>query len=970
MAITLQPNELKVFYDNGWTDYDIQNAIDIKRKQGADDREIRNSVYRKLNQLDKSSVGENIATNFKEIQRAIPTIGGHILQKGREAIEDITTGNWDEVKEGAGTFAKTVGGAVAGGLAGSAVPIIGTVGGAITGGLAGLLGPKELANAVVGTYGQSLDQPFSGEALKYSVKKRPIEVGLDVVTLGGPQIAKGSKSLVNSPFIKENAPLLRGFSDEYKDVSRAITQSKVNAQASLNKPSKVIGDIANLDKNILTEEFYRSLITGDTSKLAMAENYKDLMRARKRVLAVSKKLEDVGIKEGLVDEVNSANQKVATRLKELKGDTITVADALDYVDRYNAGLPLSKDIKKIIKEGYDQVDKKNIAYLTQAVLPAKAGENIVSQLSSKGNIFESPRLIGNTAKALYSRIPNSLEYHNKALQNALGMKQSLYDMVNKYGRKITVDEWKKGVEGKVVSLKYMNEQLAKDFNKIDNLNDNSSDFIKALRTDMGTKSKLANKYKDDLYLVPKEYMDMLGNSYKKDSFELNSIMKKSLITSLKWLVDNRMGNLINNTIEGVTPLDYRDAKLLKQYKPAQIDVTTSYAGQIGDAPNIAIPSKKSIREFKDNMSNVIADRDRTKSLVKAYGNINDIVTSPLSWADSRVERFERYANYIRQAKRYAKENNIDFKDVLKQGKNDSDLFWNLYQNTNKSMGDYLGRNYAISPELQKYIDLIIPFHKFATQTARVTGRQLARNPLPFYSTLGLSTHEGRDLSNEIIEQYNLDPMQYTGGVIVDDTKGDGKYSPYRTMRYGSVPLNAVVSSYLGGVEGLSRSTNPLFSIPILTAMFRNPFGQLATTPNAYVDYSTGRLRDRETGEEYKPTEFDRLKLLSSNLSQTTFAPLVAWNRTIYPLSTGFKNILFGDRPEYPKYDVNAVRGLSYNTDATPAISGYEHILPLLGIQTPKVYQKYTTSQRTRARELRKQIRRQARRNRIYNQERE
>lgn len=184
MVVRIEPEQLKVFYDAGYTNDDIKNAINTARQSGKSDAEIRDNVFKKVNELDTSTFGENLSENWKRFQRGIPTAIG-------QAVESVRTG--EAFKDLGDKAKRTATGALIGGTIGSAVPVLGTTAGAITGGLAGLMGGKEFVNAMLSPYNTSLDQPFSLQAVKYGIRKNPLDVALDFLTM--PKVGTGLKGL-------------------------------------------------------------------------------------------------------------------------------------------------------------------------------------------------------------------------------------------------------------------------------------------------------------------------------------------------------------------------------------------------------------------------------------------------------------------------------------------------------------------------------------------------------------------------------------------------------------------------------------------------------------------------------------------------------------------------------------------------------------------------------------------------------
>lgn len=96
-----------------------------------------------------------------------------------------------------------------------------------------------------------------------------------------------------------------------------------------------------------------------------------------------------------------------------------------------------------------------------------------------------------------------------------------------------------------------------------------------------------------------------------------SAWKRSQLVTPKWIVENRIGNVINNLIEGVTPI--HNLRALTNWKdmPEQLRNLTSYAGLSGDAGRLVTGTGfvDALKETGSALKNLVRETGR-----KAYLN--------------------------------------------------------------------------------------------------------------------------------------------------------------------------------------------------------------------------------------------------------------------------------------------------------------------------------------------------------------
>ena len=240
-----------------------------------------------------------------------------------------------------------------------------------------------------------------------------------------------------------------------------------------------------------------------------------------------------------------------------------------------------------------------------------------------------------------------------------------------------------------------------------------------------------------------------------------------------------------------------------------------------------------------------------KGLKEIYDTVGDITTgllsdttaNPFFKLEATGEYLDRSANFIRQCKRYAKKNKLDWKDVLKKSNKDPKLFAELNDGVNKALGDYIGRIYALPFGMYDIISESVPFYRFLTQTARTSANQLMHYPFAFASNVTVPSRIGSPISEYILNNYNLNKDMYNGGVIYDDDNGQ-----YMVAGFEPLPAGTLLESggnTLSGKDLMSILSPTLTTIPNLISYRK--FNRVPSSPGLHDDMHDPRkmLRSKE-----------------------------------------------------------------------------------------------------------------------------
>ena len=683
------------------------------------------------------------------------------------------------------------------------------------------------------------------------------------VPLSGRALAKGGAAIQKSKaplFIKEML-----LSPEQRAFNRELTEAMASGKV---KASKMYGGYNNLDQSLLAnrEEIARYIMTnkGNLSKqeLSLAKQLKkDLLTAEKRA-----------IKEGYIDPA-AAKRNVVSQyvMQDLIGDTNLIQQDIDDILRGNklrkeAREMITPDvenrIRSLVQEGSDLYDNNRIAYLTQKFASSRdpLGKIIASTLNRNAkDYFETERIIGrSTPKRLGRVLDDSIRFQ----LDQIGNSTEALDVLNKVLSNKKVTNLLKGTDDIKNKKQYRYDKRNDIFKKFKE--SISKDIQKGDRPDINKALKASGiqGFMDESYF--KAINRALEVPATDKARRVLSSVKKALLTSPHWVILNRIGNMTNNAMAGVEARDYLDAiTKYRKFVPRQLKLQTSFSNYVSEGA----------KDISNGLSSaLVAPMNRIKNSIgmfanseKGWGDIgklagglysgtSNLLSDPVFKIESVMELHDRYANFIRQARKEAKLRGTSVENILKEADESPALFNKLNTEVNKSLGDYTGRNYFFPSGGQQLLAETIPFYKFIAQTGRTTAHQLAHRPLAFSSLITNPLKYGNELSEETIKEYGLDPKFYKGGVpYATEDDGTTRFLRMEPLPYGAITdqLSALASGDLMG-SGLS----PLLSAPAEAIMFTK-YGIPVETPEYHKLLEEGKYKE---AANYKPSPADKYKL--------------------------------------------------------------------------------------------------------------
>ena len=822
-------------------------------------------------------LGKNLVQNATDMARDLRTYGGMMVSP----LVDISRAAYEAPKgkklNAVGkafikavnddTNRKLYGGTAVGAIAGSFIPKVGPVGGAMLGSGLATAGPKGLANAILSSYDTSLEditEAIKGRKSKKEVLadiaqgafRNPLYATLDTAPVTGRVVSKVANNIpeVMPSAIRQLVP-----NKQSREFNRALTQSLVGTKS---RAADVYQGYLKLDNMPLADrvEMYKYITTnkGNLNKndKALASLIRDNLRAAEKEF----------IDRGLLDKDISKSNTIAQYVMQfIDDDRILHSHIEDYVRNQNHKVDrgqfmriagdesalrtemllkqdnaLREKINKLAREGEELYDNNKISFFTQALSPVRdpLGNVIASDIAKNGEgYFGTRRIIGKQNPEEMGKVFDaSIKHQLDQIQNVIEVEDVVSDIIKKYNLTDASNLTKDAIDtAKVQGKALLSKSAFKDYVK--------DRFMAGKDIDISDAIKHSQTSTEGSVLIDKMYLNAINNAFKKapstGGRRLLNSFKKAVLANPHWVILNRIGNMTNNFMEGVTLADYRDAKNYSKLIPNQLKQQTSFNSYINagveGAPTSVLnsfkqPINRLLRAGEKFQTGEKKVEDIGKLIAESVASSSDVTANPWFKLESGLELNDRSANIVRQAKRLAeKTKGKDWKKILRDANKDNELFTKLNNEVNKSLGDYVGRNYMLPTGYYSFLSETVPFYRFLTQTLRTTGNQLMNNPLGFASNVTIPSRLGNKLSEEIINRYNLDRSMYKGGIPYSkEATGD-----IRTIGFEPLPIGAVsedIGEMLKG-EDLTSMLSPYLTTLPDVLRFRNRFGRMATTPN-------------------------------------------------------------------------------------------------------------------------------------------
>ena len=681
------------------------------------------------------------------------------------------------------------------------------------------------------------------------------------------------------------------------------------------------------------------------------------------------------------------------------GKARTIAQAQYIMEKLNPqrNIPIAvDDIVKAISGEKKSV--KGINKGTMGMLADEAGrlydQGIITPLSHRATFMTDNRLpglvtdvdksMGNLADRRYGKAtPEELAptlfkaYEDTAreIYDANLGRVSIDNIAKSVGRKATPSQLLDGglLDNEIViSPRAYVDSIRQDFH--------TGDFTSTRRrintlTNTGLHKDLWNSYGDDLWVVKKSDLRplqnmansrMANNSLKR----LNSLWKTAQLITPKYVIENRLGNWSLNFLERGFDIfgDYADAMKFDPFgktiwegkynaiRPERLKADTSYYGVLGEE----FQGTKATQAFKQGYGTIYQGAKELSPKKVAKG-LYDTFSAPVLALESQLEGLDRYANFIGQAKRMSQKTGESVESIIKRSSKDNQLYNELMGKVNRSLGDYIGRNWAIDPKVYENLSMAFPFFKYPTQAVRTLTHQAMQRPLNFATTVTLPERIGAKKWDEEVAKYpQLEGLE--GGIV--DYNIPGKYGYLHLHQSDVHPLGAGAGLIASGLSDWQNiNISPFFSLARIPN-FLDRYGNTASSPRYYNAGGQTFIRDPRTGLPTRqlatPGFGDRVAYAGSWFGNTYVPPVIAWNRYIGPSITSALS-QSGVNPNatwYPNYDTSILGQIGEGKIPSwlqPIISGKtdrpgkkypDTALNQLGVRTLKVYPKQSASARS------------------------
>lgn len=774
---------------------------------------------------------------------------------------------------------------------------------------------ERVINTISGKPGPKLSLEETGRL----TRMHPANLAIDLAPLYKLPGQALSKTAIGKQLAKQ--------SSINKAINQSVQQGKMATQAVSQKNQsfrKKWEALTPNDQIAITEAITHTGVKdlGDKKLNAIMEEARD----------ISKSISNEYINKNLIPEqVNADNIIANTMGNSLNWEGVTHSDIMKAIQNPET---MPKEWKELYNQAKQLQSQGDITFLSQLVNPA---ENVMGiPIEKAGRYSEQARVLGTRTPAeMAALVPDA---YDATISRLTG-----YNTLSELSRNLP--EATGSLTGNALKDALKAGTDVYDLEAFSNLASQGALSGKSPKSVFKSLKKATKDTTEGFTLSPKD-MGAISEAFSPLSHNPTlSAWKRSQLVTPKWIVENRIGNVINNLIEGVTPI--HNIRAIANWKdmPEQLRNLTSYAGLSGDAGRL-VTGTGFVDALKETGSALkkLGKGDWKEGLPQLYRGTSDIVSNPVTKLESTLESWDRYSNLIKQADKLG----IDYKNLT------PDQFWKAYEGVNKSMGDYVGQNYYLPRGAREAVYNWVPFWKFPAQTASVTANQLVNKPLGFQSFIGYPTKTGSEIYNKAIEQgYYEDPMG-EGGFPTGKTDYFG--NP-KVMRSESIPFTTLsglvrdITTPEQGVSNIIDNLSPAFEIKDILGQ-KGYRGMPATSKKYVTDVKTGLrfAKDKEgniTGEEYEQTLPDYLKYLTTQGIKRMWAPAVFGERVARPFYYGLvdpvlRDVPFSEAQMYPMYSDELAPWSVGNITSQPKTGLTEILGPQVGLKTQTMYPEQTS----------------------------
>lgn len=764
-------------------------------------------------------------------------------------------------------------------------------------------------------------KPLSLDDTLYGIAENPVFFGMDMA----PAIVRPIRSAWRQTKAAKRIDELSEFNRllNTAKVAGAPTAQEVNAQAKIARQF----DALPLNEQVAISEALQKTGARDVGSKKANEVLKS-MRVSSKMAA--RELQNMGMLDKATHNKNMLATYIGNNLNWITPEGTPLNHSV-IMEMINKPEKLTGVYKDLYNAGQSHVKKGNIAFVTQSINPANV--NLLgTPTGSAGSWLTAERIVG-------TRTPEEMV---KVLPAAI-KKQATYAGSLKEAEKLMdlIKDYKPTAQAKTyISTKDFDKYLKESFNKGKSYRE-IIDHIPTIE-----KPTAAQIAKGEVIGLPEMELNALRRfgGYSGPSGATNWF-KRSVLGSLKWFIENRTGNWLNNMIEGVGPQAMAKGWEIRKTAPTQLDKLTRAYGYAQDRPQRGLGFKEALERTTEGakaLGIAVKEKDLSRGL-RGLKNLvlgpADLFSVPMFTAEAAADRLERLMNLARQVGEKAKKTKQPTEAIWKEVYDNPKKFDELFRNVNRSLGDYTSRNYYMPSAIETLRSDLFPFYKFYTNTAGVTARQLVDRPLGTQLLLTGPAKAGEAIRENLVDRGVIKDKAIEGGYPTGELNPRGEVEMVGSE---AVPLGAlsklIGSTYNIGAKGPKELVNiisPFLGLKDTLAL-QNAFDKTLSSPRWEEEdgvlYSVNK-EGYPTLQPYNISQLEYLGLIAGQLAKQGYSP-VARARDIRRIARGAFEPLVKQQQGviYPMYDTQLNPFAEGDTSRMPAIGALETLGPLAGIR--------------------------------------
>lgn len=740
---------------------------------------------------------------------------------------------------------------------------------------------KDFANLVLSPYNVSVEKALTQNPLETvtdigaGIANHPVYAAMDTLPIWGDAAAKGiskaSKLLPEGSTIRKT---IKGWTDpQGRTVNQILSNSKnIPADAienlhtrGFNLQQASVDDLAQAFKNL--ENPVKGKWSGTEAQLNLTKELRDFVKDTDALRIKA------GYNEGAIKDA-AVNQYVTRKYQEL-GKDVPVAEVERAIKSKKAVKELGLDqaeLDNLVKEGNKLYDEGFIYPLKHNTTAQTVREGLVDEATKKQR-SATAKLYGTQDYLDLAQGFKDTGYGSviKNLGNTESAMTAIDNIISTVGKKVKDTSNLKDNEV-IVSPKLLNEKFGTSLINNENILGDIQSLTRGLN-----KAEI-KKYADNLYAVSKDDLEAFQNAFTPSSKgtldTLSGIAKTGALATPRYIVGNMLTNTLLQPITGTNALDYTTILKNKDLIPEALKRSATYSGYLGER----LPLRAGVKDVYRELSKELKEGTPLEKLQA----LNMMANYPIFRSAQSIETLQRSAEYLNQAKQYAKEVGKTTEELLKEAKannGNNSIFRELLNRTQRYLGDYTGTNYYAPRVLQQGASLITPFYRPVTQGARQFYNALKDYPIETQAFYRLPARAGAEYSKEMQEQYGVEPYKSYGGypVLLPEGKMPSRviYNQYHAFS----PVSELFENPTNILSG-----NTFAGSMLLPLMGKNRYGEDILPPNSYkingqiytMD-NNGNIINRDKD---RPTDY--LRNVVGQYSQSFISPINQLNNYILP----------------------------------------------------------------------------------------